>query len=123
MIHVNSVCMLTVDGDTSSNTSRYRFNKDSDRILRDVTTTNCCTRLTWSREQALWTQKQWSSVMFSEECRFSLQSDSHRTLIWRAPGTRYHQESTIEQHRYGGEGWLVWGGLFLVPELTCMFRV
>ncbi|GFV58310.1 transposable element Tcb2 transposase [Trichonephila clavipes] len=39
--------------------------------------------------------------------RFSLQSDSRRTLIWRAPGIRYHQENTIERHRYGGAGWLV----------------
>ncbi|GFV94946.1 DDE_3 domain-containing protein [Trichonephila clavipes] len=35
---------------------------------------------------------------------FSLQSDSRRALIWRAPGTRYHQENTIERHRYGGAG-------------------
>ncbi|GFV68475.1 uncharacterized protein TNCV_3129311 [Trichonephila clavipes] len=27
---------------------------------------------------------------------FSLQSDSRRTLIWRASGSRYHQESTVE---------------------------
>ncbi|GFU90107.1 HTH_Tnp_Tc3_2 domain-containing protein [Trichonephila clavipes] len=47
------------------------------------------------------------------EDRFSLQSDSRRTLIWRAPGTRYHQENTIERHRYGGAGWLVWGGIIL----------
>ncbi|GFT80469.1 uncharacterized protein TNCV_5122101 [Trichonephila clavipes] len=40
---------------------------------------------------------------------FSLQSDSRRTLIWRAPGTRYHQEHTIERYRYGGAGWLVLG--------------
>ncbi|GFV96505.1 HTH_Tnp_Tc3_2 domain-containing protein [Trichonephila clavipes] len=46
-------------------------------------------------------------------CSFRLQSDSHRTLIWRAPGTRYHQENTIERHRNGGEGWLVWGGIIL----------
>ncbi|GFT41490.1 HTH_Tnp_Tc3_2 domain-containing protein [Trichonephila clavipes] len=60
--------------------------------------------------------------MFSDE--FSLQSDSRWTLIWRAPGTRYHQENTIERHRYGGAGWLAFGEeLFLVPELTCMFRV
>ncbi|GFT89766.1 transposable element Tcb1 transposase [Trichonephila clavipes] len=51
--------------------------------------------------------------MFSEKSRFSLQSDSRRTLIWRAPGTRYHQENTIERHRYGGAGWLVWGGTIL----------
>ncbi|GFU17563.1 transposable element Tc3 transposase [Trichonephila clavipes] len=36
-----------------------------------------------------------------------------RILIWRAPGTRYHQENTIERHRYGGAGWLVWGGIIL----------
>ncbi|GFV03675.1 transposable element Tc1 transposase [Trichonephila clavipes] len=75
--------------------------------------THCHLRLTWSREHALWTPQQWSCVMFSDESRFSLQSDSHRTLIWRAPGTRYHQENTIERHRYVGEGWLVWGGLIL----------
>ncbi|GFX13535.1 transposable element Tcb2 transposase [Trichonephila clavipes] len=27
--------------------------------------------------------------------------------------TRYHQENTIERHRYGGAGWLVWGGIIL----------
>ncbi|GFX53866.1 transposable element Tcb1 transposase [Trichonephila clavipes] len=31
----------------------------------------------------------------------------------RAPGTRYHQENTIERHRYIGAGWLVWGGIIL----------
>ncbi|GFX09347.1 transposable element Tc3 transposase [Trichonephila clavipes] len=45
--------------------------------------------------------------------RFSWQSDSRRTLIWRAPGIRYHQENTIEQHLYGGAGWLVWEGIIL----------
>ncbi|GBM88535.1 hypothetical protein AVEN_40712-1 [Araneus ventricosus] len=67
----------------------------------------------WSREHALWTPQQWSCVTFSDESRFSLQSDSRRTFIWRAPGTRYHQENTIERHRYGGAGWLVWGGIIL----------
>ncbi|GFX61969.1 transposable element Tcb1 transposase [Trichonephila clavipes] len=47
------------------------------------------------------------------ESRFSLQSDSRRTLIWRLPGTRYHQENTIERHSYGGAGWHVWGGIIL----------
>ncbi|GFV10627.1 HTH_Tnp_Tc3_2 domain-containing protein [Trichonephila clavipes] len=61
-----------------------------------LTTTHCRLRLTWNSEHALWTPQQWSSVMFSDESRFSLQSDSRRTLIWRAPGTRYRQENTIE---------------------------
>ncbi|GFW66849.1 transposable element Tcb1 transposase [Trichonephila clavipes] len=43
--------------------------------------------------------------------RFSLQSDSRRTFIWRAPEN--HQENAIERHRYGGAGWLVFGGIIL----------
>ncbi|GFV76091.1 transposable element Tcb1 transposase [Trichonephila clavipes] len=82
-----------------------------------LTTTHCHPGLTWSREHALWTPQQWSCVMFSDESRFSLQSDSRRTLIWRAPGTRYHQKNPIERHRYGSAGWLararVWGGIIL----------
>ncbi|GFX00659.1 transposable element Tcb1 transposase [Trichonephila clavipes] len=46
-------------------------------------------------------------------CSFSLQSDSRRTLLWRAQGTCYHQENTIERHGYGGAGRLVWGGIIL----------
>ncbi|GFY22418.1 HTH_Tnp_Tc3_2 domain-containing protein [Trichonephila clavipes] len=89
-----------------------------------LTETHCRLRLTWSREHALWTPEQLSCVMFSDEPRFSLQSDSRRTLIWRAPCTHYQQENTIERHRYGGAGGLAFGEeLFLVPELTCMFRV
>ncbi|GFU51533.1 transposable element Tc3 transposase [Trichonephila clavipes] len=34
-------------------------------------------------------------------------------VIWRTPGTRYHQKDTIERHRYCGAGWLVWGGIIL----------
>ncbi|GFV18730.1 transposable element Tcb1 transposase [Trichonephila clavipes] len=51
--------------------------------------------------------------MFSEDSRFSLQSDSRRTLIWMEQGTRYHQETTIERHHYRGAGWLVCGGNIL----------
>ncbi|GFW84775.1 transposable element Tcb2 transposase [Trichonephila clavipes] len=78
-----------------------------------LTATFCRLQLTWSREHSLCTSQQWSCVMFSDESRFSLQSDSCRTLIWRAPGTHYHQENTIERHRYGGAGWLVWRGIIL----------
>ncbi|GFT04735.1 HTH_Tnp_Tc3_2 domain-containing protein [Trichonephila clavipes] len=84
-----------------------------------LTSTHCRLRLTWSREHALWTPQKWSYVMFSDESRFSLQSDSCRTLIWRAPGTRYHQENTtdmvVQEGLFGEE-------LFLFPELICMFR-
>ncbi|GFV60165.1 transposable element Tcb2 transposase [Trichonephila clavipes] len=38
-------------------------------------------------------------VPLTTESRFSFQSDSRRTLIWRAPGTRYYQENTISRLR------------------------
>ncbi|KFM62692.1 Transposable element Tc1 transposase, partial [Stegodyphus mimosarum] len=88
-----------------------------------LTATHCRLRLAWSREHALWTPQQWACVLFSDESRFSLQFDSRRTFIWRAPGTRYHQENTIEQNRYGGAGVVVLGGIIWVPELTCMFKL
>ncbi|GFX72765.1 HTH_Tnp_Tc3_2 domain-containing protein [Trichonephila clavipes] len=78
-----------------------------------LTATHCHQGLTWSRDPALWTPQQWSCMMFSDNSRFSLQSDSRRNIIWRAPGTRYHQENTIERHSYGCTGWLVWGGIIL----------
>ncbi|GFV30709.1 transposable element Tcb1 transposase [Trichonephila clavipes] len=87
-----------------------------------LTATHCRLRLTRSSEHPLWTPQQWSCVMFSDESRFSFQSDCRRTLIWRAPGTRYHQENTIERHRYGGAGWLVWGGIILGSRTKLHFQ-
>ncbi|GFU84255.1 transposable element Tcb2 transposase [Trichonephila clavipes] len=81
-----------------------------------LTATHYHLRLSCSRDHALWTPQQWSCVMFSDESRFSLQSDSSWSLIRRAPGTRYHQENTIERHRYGGAGWLVSGGIILASR-------
>ncbi|GFW58108.1 cubilin [Trichonephila clavipes] len=58
-----------------------------------------------------------SSALFSYRYD-SFKADRIETLrahwsICSAPGTRYHQENTIERHRYGGAGWLVWGGIIL----------
>ncbi|GFU14476.1 transposable element Tcb1 transposase [Trichonephila clavipes] len=68
-----------------------------------LTAIHCRLRLTWSREHALCTPQQWSCVMFSDECRFSLQSDSRRTLIWRAPEynddrPHIYRDVILEQH-------------------------
>ncbi|GFV20070.1 HTH_Tnp_Tc3_2 domain-containing protein [Trichonephila clavipes] len=111
--------LSSVAGTTVSKQTVYRRLRHiglyARRTVRCVqlTATHCRLRLTWSRQHALWTPQRWSCVMFSEESGFSLQSDSLQTLIWRAPGTHYHQENTIERHRYGGAGWLVWGGIIL----------
>ncbi|GFS81114.1 HTH_Tnp_Tc3_2 domain-containing protein [Trichonephila clavipes] len=76
-----------------------------------LTATHCHLQLTWSREHALWTPQQWSCVMFSDKSRFCLMSDSRRTVIWRAATVTVVQYGSFEEE------------IFLVPELTCMFRV
>ncbi|GFU89484.1 paired domain-containing protein [Trichonephila clavipes] len=40
-------------------------------------------RLCWAREHVSWTQQQWASVLFTNESRFTMESDSGRLLIWR----------------------------------------
>ncbi|GFU05954.1 transposable element Tcb1 transposase [Trichonephila clavipes] len=51
---------------------------------------------------------EWGRVLFTDESRFSLSSDSHRILIWRERGSRNHPSNIIERDRYGGHGVLVW---------------
>ncbi|GFY28528.1 transposable element Tcb2 transposase [Trichonephila clavipes] len=67
----------------------------------------CC------REHRNWRDNEWRRVLFTDESRFSLSSDSHRILIWRERGSRNHPSNIIERDRYGGRGVLVWGGIML----------
>ncbi|GFT00005.1 transposable element Tcb2 transposase [Trichonephila clavipes] len=56
---------------------------------------------------------EWGRVLFTDESRFSLSSDSHRILIWRERGSRNHPSNIIERDRYGCRGVLVWGDIML----------
>ncbi|GFW81903.1 transposable element Tc1 transposase [Trichonephila clavipes] len=40
-------------------------------------------RSLWCREHRIWRDNEWGRVLFTDESRFSLSSDSHRILIWR----------------------------------------
>ncbi|GFU79679.1 transposable element Tc3 transposase [Trichonephila clavipes] len=65
------------------------------------------------QENMFLTQQQWASVLFTDESRFTMESDSGRLLIWREQRTRYHQSNTVERHSYRGGGILVWAGISL----------
>ncbi|GFV01754.1 transposable element Tc3 transposase [Trichonephila clavipes] len=49
----------------------------------------------WCREHQNWRDNEWGRVLFTDESRFSLSSDSHRILIWRERGSRNHP---LEHH-------------------------
>ncbi|GFW68284.1 transposable element Tc1 transposase [Trichonephila clavipes] len=56
-------------------------------------------RSLWCREQRNWRDNEWGRVLFTDESRFSLSSDSHRILIWRERGSRNHPSNIIERDR------------------------
>ncbi|GFX23677.1 transposable element Tcb2 transposase [Trichonephila clavipes] len=70
-------------------------------------------RSLWCREHLNWRDNEWGRVLFTDESKFSLSSDSHRILIWRERESRNHPSNIIERDRYGGRGALVWGGIML----------
>ncbi|GFV71304.1 transposable element Tc1 transposase [Trichonephila clavipes] len=70
-------------------------------------------RSLWFREHRNWRDNEWGRVLFTDESRFILSSDSHRILIWRERGSRNHPSNIIERDRYGGRGVPVWGGIML----------
>ncbi|GBM00746.1 hypothetical protein AVEN_150913-1 [Araneus ventricosus] len=48
-----------------------------------LTSANRRVRLAWCREHRDWSMDQWAIVLFTDESRFSLNTDSRRTFIWR----------------------------------------
>ncbi|GFW32743.1 transposable element Tcb2 transposase [Trichonephila clavipes] len=70
-------------------------------------------RFLWCREIRNWRDNEWGRVLFTDESKFSLSSDSHRILVWRERGSRNHSSNIIERDMYGGRGVLVWGGIML----------
>ncbi|GFU57866.1 transposable element Tcb2 transposase [Trichonephila clavipes] len=62
-------------------------------------------RSLWYREHRNCRDNEWGRVLFTDESRFSLSSDSHRILICPS--------NIIERDRYGGRGVLVWEGIML----------
>ncbi|GFV64332.1 transposable element Tcb1 transposase [Trichonephila clavipes] len=70
-------------------------------------------RLQWCREHHNWTEQDWACVLFSDESRFSLSSDSRRQLIWRESGTAYRPENIQEKDRYPTCSIMVWAGIMI----------
>ncbi|UYV66997.1 hypothetical protein LAZ67_4003618, partial [Cordylochernes scorpioides] len=68
-------------------------------------------RLNWCLEHHAWTHDQWANVLFSDESRFSLNTDSRRVFIWREPGTHYHPNNIREIDSFRGGSLLVWAGI------------
>ncbi|GFX72746.1 transposable element Tcb2 transposase [Trichonephila clavipes] len=78
----------------------------SRRPLRRLTLTphhrQC--RLDFCRPRATWSVTDWRRVIFSDESRFSLSADDHRTLVWRCTGQRSDPAFIVERHTAISQG-------------------
>ncbi|GFX67220.1 transposable element Tc1 transposase [Trichonephila clavipes] len=99
----------------------YQLNEGAEQTERPIRRLRCVPltpdhrkrRFLWCREHRNWRDNEWGRVLFPDESRFSLSSDSHRILIWRERESRNHPSNIIERVRYGGRGVLVWEGIML----------
>lgn len=68
-------------------------------------------RLHWCNLRRDMTVENWSSIIFSDESRFTLDFNDGRLTVHRLSGTRF-QDNLIAQHdRYGGGSIMVWGAI------------
>ncbi|GFT89016.1 HTH_Tnp_Tc3_2 domain-containing protein [Trichonephila clavipes] len=68
-------------------------------------------RLDFCRPRATWSVTDWRRVIFSDESRFSLSADDHRTRVWRRTGQRSDPAFIVERHTAISQGVAVWGAI------------
>lgn len=68
-------------------------------------------RRIWALSCQNWTQTDWSKVLFTDECRFSLNSDDKRVHVWSRARTRKSGEFSQKYDRWGSKSLMIWGGV------------
>ncbi|UYV79058.1 hypothetical protein LAZ67_17000955, partial [Cordylochernes scorpioides] len=67
-------------------------------------------RLEWCRARSTW-MTEWHRVVFSDESRFCLSSDSRRVRMWRRRGERSNPAAIVERPTVRQRGIMVWGAI------------
>ncbi|UYV65293.1 PGBD5 [Cordylochernes scorpioides] len=67
-------------------------------------------RLEWCRARSTW-MTEWHRVVFSDESRFCLSSDSRRVRVWRRRGERSNPAAIVERPTVRQRGIMVWGAI------------
>ncbi|UYV73006.1 hypothetical protein LAZ67_10001495 [Cordylochernes scorpioides] len=77
-----------------------------------LTPTNRRQRLEWCRARSTW-MTEWHRVVFSDESRFCLSSDSRRVRVWHRRGERSNPAAIVERPTVRQRGIMVWGAIAL----------
>ncbi|UYV62834.1 MAPKAP1 [Cordylochernes scorpioides] len=75
-----------------------------------LTPPNRSQRLEWCRARSTW-MTEWHRVVFSDESRFCLSSDSRRVRVWRRRGERSNPAAIVERPTVRQRGIMVWGAI------------
>ncbi|UYV81771.1 Transposase [Cordylochernes scorpioides] len=67
-------------------------------------------RLEWCRARSTW-MTEWHRVVFSDESRFCLSSDSRRVRVWRRRGERSNPAAIVERPTVRQRGIMVWDAI------------
>ncbi|UYV61654.1 RPS10 [Cordylochernes scorpioides] len=67
-------------------------------------------RLEWCQARSTW-MTEWHRVVFSDESRFCLSSDSRRVHVWRRRGERSNPAAIVERPTVRQRGIMVWGAI------------
>ncbi|UYV73697.1 ARMC8, partial [Cordylochernes scorpioides] len=67
-------------------------------------------RLEWCRDRSTW-MTEWHRVVFSDESRFCLSSDSRRVRVWRRCRERSNPAAIVERSTVRQRGIMVWGAI------------
>ncbi|GFV05749.1 transposable element Tcb2 transposase, partial [Trichonephila clavipes] len=104
----------TTSADDFSQTVRNRLHEGGlyarrPMVCIPLTPRHRAARRRWAAEHRDWEQHDWSQVLFTDESRFSLESDTGRVLVWRDRGTRNNPAFVRERSQYRKASWMVWG--------------
>lgn len=102
-------------------TLRNRLHEDQQfsrrRVVRiPLTSTHRASRLAFARQHLEWDVNDWSSILFTDECKVKFCSDDRRIRVWRRKGERFSDACIHESNRFGGPSVMVWGGISLTGK-------
>lgn len=67
-------------------------------------------RVAWALRHQRWRLYQWQTVLFTDECKFNIDSSDRRQHVYRRSGERFADTCVIETDRCGRGSVMIWAG-------------